>query len=644
MIINELVQPKSIAVIGASSDERKPGGKLLKNLLSGSFKGEIYPVNRKEAEVQGLTAYADVKDLPSGINLAILAIPAKFAVEAVRVLIQEKGVRAFIVVSAGFSEVGGEGKELERELVDLINKVKGNLIGPNCIGVMNNSYQGVFTEPIPQFTPEGCDFISGSGATACFIMEYGIPQGLTFSSVWSVGNSAQIGVEDVLKWMDENFDPQKSSRLKLLYLEQIEKPEMLLKHARSLREKGCRIAAIKAGSSSAGQRAASSHTGALASSDTAVEALFRKAGIVRCYSREELVNVAGVMNYRPLKGKKIAIITHAGGPGVMLTDALSKAGMEVPSLSGKVWEDLKERLFPGSSIANPIDFLATGTKEQLADIIDTVEESGELDGMAVIFGTPGLFDVTDTYQVLSDKIKKSTLPIYPVLPSIVTAEKAVDFFKDLGHFYFPDEVALGNALSRVYMTEALFEEISEAEKQELQLEIPAGIKNQKGYLSSKDLRTLFETANFPLIPEKITDKEREALSFFKEVGAPIVMKVDGILHKTDVGGVKLNLQTEADVKKAFADLMSIEGATGVILQKQVSGKEIFVGVKREGKFGHLILFGMGGIWIEVLKDTREVLVPANKKEVKKLLKELKMYPVLKGVRGDKGVNLEKFAD
>ena len=250
-------------------------------------------------------------------------------------------------MSAGFSEENAEGKALEQKVVNSINQVGGALIGPNCIGVLTPSYHGVFTKPIPRLDPRGCDFISGSGATACFIMEAGISNGLTFASVFSVGNSAQMGVEDILQYLDETFDPEKSSKVKLIYMENVSKPQLLLKHASSLVRKGCRISAVKAGSSEAGSRAASSHTGALASPDVAVDALFRKAGIVRCFGREDLVAVASVFMYPEMAGKNIAIITHAGGPAVMLTDVLSNGGMNVPHIEGPDAKELLSQLYPG---------------------------------------------------------------------------------------------------------------------------------------------------------------------------------------------------------------------------------------------------------------------------------------------------------
>jgi len=285
MINRELVNPESIIVVGGSNDITKPGGKVLKNLIDGNFKGKLYVSNPKESEVQGIKSYQNPDDLPD-VDLAIIAISAKYNLAAVEFLTEKKKTKAFIILSAGFSEESEEGKILEQQIVEQVNKYNGALIGPNCIGVLTHNYHGVFTKPIPKLDPKGCDFISGSGATACFIMEAGIPKGLTFANVFSVGNSAQMGVEDILQYMDESFDPETSSRVKLLYLETIDKPQLILKHASSLINKGCKIVAIKAGTSEAGSRAASSHTGALASPDNAVDDLFQKAGIVRCYSRE----------------------------------------------------------------------------------------------------------------------------------------------------------------------------------------------------------------------------------------------------------------------------------------------------------------------------------------------------------------------
>lgn len=302
MINSQLIEPRSIVVIGGSNNTQKPGGKTLKNIVDGGYTGKLYIVNPKEEIVQGIHCYKSVEEIPE-VELAILSIPAKSCPEAVEILANQKNTKAFIIVSAGFSEESAEGALLENEITGIINKTGGCLIGPNCIGVLTPVHHSLFTSPIPRLDPKGCDLISSSGATAVFIMESGITKGLRFSSVFSVGNSAQNGVEDIMKYFDETFDPCKSSRIKLLYIESIKDPDSLLFHASSLIRKGCRIAAIKAGSSAAGSRAALSHTGALASSDAAVEALFRKAGIVRCHGREELTTVASIFMHKNLKGK-----------------------------------------------------------------------------------------------------------------------------------------------------------------------------------------------------------------------------------------------------------------------------------------------------------------------------------------------------
>ncbi len=644
MITKQLTHPRSIVVVGGSNNIHKPGGKVLKNLLDGGFDGGLYVMNPKEDVVQGVKSYRAPKDLPD-VDLAILAIAAKYTPDTVEFLSQNKNTRAFIVLSAGFSEESHEGKLLEERMVEAVNKVNGSLIGPNCVGVMTPQYHGVFTKPIPRLDSNGCDFISGSGATACFIMEAGIPKGLTFNNVYSVGNSAQMGVEEVLQYMDENFDPEKDPKVKLLYMEKIDKPALLLKHAASLIRKGCRIAAVKAGASQAGSRAASSHTGALASSDAAADALFRKAGIVRCYGREDLISVASVFMYPELQGKNIAVITHAGGPAVMLTDKLSAGSLNVPAIRGKAAEELKAKLFPGSAVGNPIDFLATGTAEQLGVIIDYVNDRfDEIDAMVVIFGTPGLVEVYDVYDLLDEKMKTSKKPVFPVLPSVLTAEKEVKAFVEKGRACFPDEVILGEALARVYHTPKPTPEkvkLPTVDVKQIRAIVEAA---SDGYLTPGKVTALLDAAGISRAKEFTTSQEVEIVKLAEQVGFPLVMKVVGPLHKSDVGGVSLNIRDNEKLVSEMNRMMHIEGAKGVLIQPMLSGTELFAGVKKEDKFGHLILFGLGGIFIEVLKDIRTTMAPLGKAEVLAELKKLKSYKIIQGARGMEGVDEDLFAD
>lgn len=644
MITKELIEPRSIVVVGGSADIQKPGGKVLKNILDGKFKGNLYVTNPKEHTVQGIQSFRDASELPHA-DLAIIAIAASYILETVKTLAYTKGTKAFIILSAGFSEFSKEGKNLEQEVVEVINSVNGSLIGPNCIGVILPTYHGVFTLPIPKLDPQGCDFISGSGATACFILESAIPKGLTFASVFSVGNSAQLGVEEVLQYFDETFDPMNSSKVKLLYIEDIAKPELLLKHAASLIRKGCKIAAIKAGSSEAGSRAASSHTGALASSEVAVNALFKKAGIVRCYGREDLINVASVFMHPALTGKNIAIITHAGGPAVMLTDSLSNGGLKIPAIEGPDAKALLDQLFPGSSVSNPIDFLATGTAEQLGIIIDYVDQKFDrIDAMIVIFGTPGLFDISDVYKVLDEKMKTARKPIFPVLPSVQTANREINEFLSKGRINFPDEVLLGDALVKIYNTPA---------PAPSNVELPAinriGIREvideaENGYLSPEQIGKLLNAAGIRRTNEKVVNTEAEAVEFAKNVGYPLVMKVVGPVHKSDVGGVVLNVNKLETVIAEYHRLMKIQDTTAVLMYPMLFGTEVFIGAKRDEKFGHLVLCGLGGIFIEVLKDINTGIAPLSRSEAQQMIKQLKGYGIIKGARKQDPVNEDLFAD
>lgn len=641
MINAQLMNPKSIVVVGASNDTFKPGGKVLKNLLDGEFKGELYVTNPKATEVQGVKSFQNPADLPQ-VDLAIMAIAAKYIPDTVDLLTKEKGTRAFIILSAGFSEENEEGAHLEQRVVDSINAVNGSLIGPNCVGVLNQNYNGIFTTPIPKLDPKGVDFISGSGATAVFIIEAGMPKGLTFSSVYSVGNSAQMGVEEVLQYMDENFNPEVDSHVKLLYIESIDKPELLLKHASSLIRKGCKIAAIKSGGSDAGSRAASSHTGALASSDVAVDALFKKAGIVRCHGREELATVASIFMHKELKGKNIAIITHAGGPAVMLTDALSNGGLEIPHLESPA---LLEKLFPGSSVANPIDFLATGTAQQLGDIIDHCDnEFDNIDGMAVIFGSPGLFPVYDVYDLLHEKMKTCKKPIYPILPSVVNVKDEIAAFLAKGRINFPDEVVFGNALVKVFHTPKPEAEIIEqptVDHAKIR-EIIEG--SEEGYIAPEKIQALLDAAGINRAGEAVSETREDAIAKAKELGFPIVMKVVGPVHKSDVGGVVLNVKDEDTVALEFDRMIQIQDTTAILMQPMLSGTELFVGAKYEPKFGHMVLCGMGGIFIEVLKDVNAGLTPLSQGEATSMVRNLKSYKIIEGVRGQEGINEAQFID
>jgi acetyltransferase len=653
MINRELLQPKSIVVIGGSNNVHKPGGAVVRNILQGGYQGVLRIVNPKEDEIQGIKVFHDARELPP-TELAILVVPAKLCPDSVELLAKEKGTKAFIIISAGFGEETKAGAVLEQRILDTCAQYGASLIGPNCIGLLNRHHHSVFTQPIPSLNPKGVDFVSGSGATAVFILESAVIKGLQFNSVWSIGNGKQIGIEDVLQYMDENFNAETDSPVKLLYIENISNPDKLLFHASSLIRKGCRIAAIKAGSSESGSRAASSHTGAIASSDSAVEALFRKAGIVRCFSREELTTVGCIFTLPPLNGRNFAIVTHAGGPGVMLTDALSKGGLNVPKIEGPLADELKEQLFPGSAVANPIDILATGTAKELGLAIDYCEQKfDDIDAIAVIYGTPGLTTLYEAYDTLHQKILECRKPIFPILPSLHTAGPEVAEFLQKGHVNFSDEVTLATALSQIMNTPApappevqlygidiprlnkiIFREMSRMDAE--------GVKG--GYLAPDTVHEILECAGIPMVPELVASDKDELVSFATRVGYPVVAKVVGPVHKSDVGGVTLNIRTPEHLALEFERMMKIKGATGVMVQKMLKGTELFIGAKYEERFGHVVLCGLGGIFVEVLKDVSSGLAPLSYGEAYSMIRSLRGYKILKGTRGQAGINEQKYAE
>ncbi|MDR1763363.1 MAG: acetate--CoA ligase family protein [Dysgonamonadaceae bacterium] len=645
MINQELINPKSIVVVGGSNKTSKPGGNCLRNLLNGKYKGKLYAVNAKETEVQGVKCYQDVREIPP-TEMAIISIPARACPETIKILAEEKGVKAFIMFTAGFGEETAEGAQLEKEIVEIVNRNGASLIGPNCIGILNRYHHSLFTLPIPEYDPMGVDMISSSGGTCLFIMESSIRMGLRFNTVWSVGNAAQIGVEEILEYMDENFNPETDSKIKLLYIESIRDPDKLMEHTSSLIRKGCRIAAIKSGSSESGMRAASSHTGAMANPDLAVEALFRKAGIVRCNSREELATVGAIFTLKELKGKNLAIVTHAGGPAVILTDALARGGMEIPKLSGTTWADkLKKQLLPGSAISNPIDILGTGGPDHLALAIDYCEHKFQnIDGIAVIFGSPGLTRVYEAYEVLAQKMKTCSKPIFPILPSVSTAWDETDFFIKQGYVNFSDEVGLADALTKVLKTPRPLPNNLELKGVDIPL-IRRIIDNvpESGYIAPKSVQNLLRAAGIPMVEEIASPAWEEIRDFAEKVGFPVVAKVVGPVHKSDVGGVVLNIRSVEHLEFEYNRLMEIEGAEAVLVQPMLKGFELFAGAKYEEKFGHIVLCGLGGIFVEIFKDVASGLAPLATEEALSMIRSLKGYKVFRGARGQKSIDEHQFA-
>lgn len=641
MVHPALFKARSVAIIGASENTTKPGGRLTSNILNGGFDGELWLVNPKGGIIRGRQVLRSVMDLPT-VELAFLAIPAEHCITEAEVLMRDKNTRTIIIVSAGFGEAGEEGRRLEAELVRLVGKYQTTLVGPNCIGLVYSGLAGIFTLPLPPVDSDGCIFISGSGATAVFILESAIDKGLTFSHLITTGNGASNGIEEFLAYFDLQEKPLRPRPI-MLYIETIRDPDKFLKHTASLRQKGYPITAIKAGTSEAGSRAAASHTGAMVSGDAAVEALFRKAGIVRCYGRDELATVAMVMATRRPAGKRVAIVTHAGGPAVMLTDALSAEGFEVPRFPDEVQNTFKQLLHHGAATANPVDLLATGTPQQLDAIVALCDDMPNIDLIMVIFGSTGLDSVSSAYKALHCRMQQCHKPVFPVLPSVLSARSEVDFFVSKGHFNFPDEVQLARALGKVIHTPEV--QFSEPNPGLVDLVTIRNVvsKAKDGYLPAKDVLRLFGATQIPVVKTSMTDRLSTALLAWHTMRKPVVLKLSSQGHKTEQQGVSLNIRTRRHLIAEFKRLKAIDPGKPLIMQEMANGTELFLGARYEPLFGHVVVVGLGGTWVEYLHDTASGLAPLTYTEARGMLTSLSSYPILAGARGKKGVDIDALA-
>jgi len=632
MLNEQFINPQSIAIVGASSNPAKPGGKLTQNLLDGRFRGSLFLVNPKSPEIQGRKTYASSSQIGQTVDLAFIALPAAICLQEVRTLFESCGTRSFVIVSAGFSETSAEGKQLEDALRKFASDHDCQIIGPNCTGLVTRFHSGAFTTPIPEYHEQGATLVSASGATAVFLMEQGMANGLKFNQVFSTGNGMMIHLEDILEYLDLSEMPKKS--VVLLYIEAIKNPEKFYKHAYSLTQKGHKLAAIKAGVSKKGSLAAASHTGALANSDSLVNALMRKCGIIRCANRTELIAVGQVLSHKPLKGNNIAIVTHAGGPGVMATDVLEQQGFNLPELDQKSGEELLAKLHPGSSVKNPFDILATGSEKELSATLDTIVTSELYHGIVVIFGSPGLFDEQGVFELLSKYTDKLGLPVYVVGPSVVNTIKELELYKQLGKQYFPDESLLSAALGKVLEQKGIptgdyqLLDATEVSSEFLQVGEVFELLNESG----------FQTAKYAFV-----ESLEEAKNFLKEVNAMIVMKATDILHKTEDKAVYTGIESENDLELAFSNLRKVTKAP-LLIQQQQQGHEVYVGVNYDPLFGHQLFIGNGGIYLESRKDIQSGLLPVNFEEAHWLINQVRESAVWAGARGQEGIDMNELAN
>jgi len=641
--LQTLLAPDSIAVIGASDDLSKPGGKLVHNILSRGYDGQLLLVNPKSSTVQGVPTYPSVTSLPTAPELALIAIPARSVRQAVEEL-AAKGARAVVVLSAGFGEVSAEGRAEEDRLVEIANAHGIMLIGPNCSGIASHVHAAKFDGVPPQCCRGGIDFLSGSGANVVFLCELASRRGLPFNSLLNVGNSAQTGVTDLLRLYDEAHDGD-SSPIKLLYVEVLTRPQEFLWHARSLTRKGCTVAGIKSGATEAGSRAAASHTGAMATSDTAVQALFDKAGIIRVQSRLELVDVATVLVCArgQLDGRRIAVVSDAGGPGVMLADELNRQGLIVPPFAQRTRERIAQALPAGAATGNPVDCLPTRNGESIGNVLRIIEEEEKenVDYILFIDGDSGLADNWEICRSLMRAQDEGSVPVLPAFLSPVSAQDALARFRDAGRCWFEDEVAMARALGRVVNRPRITDAAAEAHGYDRNA-VRDALRGHHGVLPPDITRRVLRAAGLRLPAQQVLDREADPSSV--TIPFPWAMKVTGPLHKSDVGGVKLGIRNVDEARAVGHALLRIQGATGCLVQQMIPGTEVIIGSKREEGYGHLVAFGLGGIYTEALKDVQFRLAPLSTAEAENMIQSIRAFPIIRGLRGQPSMDAGLLAD
>lgn len=651
------MKPRSIALVGASTREHTIGSDILKRLLDYGYKGELYLVNPKGGEIAGLPVYPTVSELPGPVDLAILVINAKHVLNTLEEC-HQKGILGLCIISAGFKETGPEGLELERELSRRLKAYGMRCVGPNCLGVVNTHpdirMDGCFAEALPERGDIG--FVSQSGALGGGILNILKDLNLGFAQFISIGNQADINAEDALAyWKDE-----KDVRQILLYMESIQNPSNFRKIASQLtRQKP--VLALKAGRSAAGASAASSHTGALAGADKAADALLRQCGVIRESSLQQLFSSAKVFSQCPIpQGDRIAIVTNSGGPGIMATDAIVEAHMQMAQLSEKTKAILRDFLPAAASVKNPVDMIASAPLEHYRRTVSCVLADPGVDMVIVIY-LPflGLKDI-DVARELS-KLKAD----YPDKPIVGVFMTTADFFSKLGEeqlsvpFYMYAEEAV-QALKRLNRQRLWVQRPKEnfPRFQVDKASVASVLKQMRAenrlQLSTRESLEVLRAYGVRTCHEALAHSEDEAIKVANAIGYPVVMKITSktTSHKTDIGGVVVNIRSDAQLRQEYQAVMTrladkglLEGLEGVLIQEMIqSSREFVSGIATDPQYGPMIMFGLGGIFIEVMKDVAFRLAPLSDLDAKDLIREIRSFPLLGEVRGKAPAQLSQLEE
>jgi len=656
MSLENFFKPNSIAVVGASREKGKVGHEILLNVMQGGFEGKVFPVNPKADEIEGLKCYPDLKAIGEAPDLAVIVVPAKL-VPGVMQECARLRVGAAIVISAGFKEVGPEGRALEEEVVRIARTAGIRVIGPNCLGVMapGNKVNACFGGRLP--SPGGIGYVSQSGALLAAILDIALANEIGFSKLVSIGNKADVDELDVIAALRD--DPE--TKVIAGYLESISDGSAFVREAEHIsRDKP--ILLMKSGGTEAGAAAASSHTGSLAGSETAYEAVFARAGIVRCDTILSQFDLAQAFANQPLpKGPRVVVVTNAGGPGIMTADAVEQSGLTFAKLSDETMHTLGSKLPPAANIHNPVDVLGDALADRYELALDAVLDDPGVDAVVVVLTPQAMTECEATAEAVVRVTKAK--PEKPVVASFLGAGKVA---KAGRHLRLGGVPQYGSPVSAVWALKAMHEyvrwlsrpkrvvKLFPVNRRKVERIIERHLRrglNQIGEMESKEI---LEAYGFVTPDGSLATSAEQAANIADRLGYPVVLKIwsPDIIHKSDVGGVRLGLSSRQEVMDAF-DLMVYRipkklpdaDILGVLVQEMCgSGREVILGMNRSQRFGPLMMFGMGGIMVEVLKDVSFYLAPLTADEARQMLMSTKTYQMLKGARGQEGVDIDAIAE
>ncbi len=654
-MLDTLFSPRSIAVIGATDSEGKIGHAILYNLIQSGFKGNIYPVNPGKDSLLGLPCFKNLDAIPGRIDLAVVVIPGTLVLDTLETC-GKKGVGSAIVISAGFRETGHEGLILERKITDIAKRYKIRVLGPNCLGVIDTKtpMNATFAAGMPR--RGAIAFMSQSGALCASILDIALAQDIGFSHFVSLGNKADLNEIDFLEaWAD---DPE--TKVVMAYLEGIRDGSRFLEVVRGL-TKSKPVIAIKSGVTSGGSRAVSSHTGALAGSERAYEAAFKQGGVLRASSVEELFDFAIALARQPLpRGDRVAVVTNAGGPGIMATDAIERAGLKLASFSKETVDQLRQVLPAAANCLNPVDVLGDATSERFRSALDLVRTDRNVDALIVILAPTFTTKIETLAEIVGKTAGHTDIPLLASFMGEASIQAGV---KILTHHQVPNYVIPERAVSalKTMVKQRLWQDqpppvfvTLDAEREKVAQIFERVRSEDRQQIGDAEARSILEAYRIPIPPSKLCRTSEEAVDFAEKVGYPVVMKIasPAILHKTDVGGVRLNIQSARDVRDSL-DLITFRATRympgaeiwGCLVQQQVrGGKEVIIGMNRDPQFGPLVMFGLGGIYVEALHDVSFRIAPFEKEEASEMMKEIRSYNLLLGVRGEPKSDLNALSE